>query len=357
MRKRRRHFKGQVIHIKYPLIPFLIFLALLAAFSQMKLPQVKISSNFLLTSISRSFLSFGYYQTKSIHISPYDILQNSILSIKASDVMSKKYAAKYGGVIKTELKKAEKKEPEQISENIYEADVGAYGIKFINSPNYSIDAASLLSSPLSFQHKTPAVLIVHTHTSEAYAESSEGRSENNHYNVVSVGKAMKEALEAEGIEVIHDITQNDNPSYNKSYKKALGVIEGNVSKFQNIEVVIDLHRDYITREDGSLLKPMITTKSGEKAAQIMFVVGTDAMGLDHPNWRHNLSFAVKIQNLLNETQPGLCRSINLRTERFNQHVTKGSMILEVGTSVNTIEEAKLSGRLAGEAIAKILKEN
>ena len=133
------------------------------------------------------------------------------------------------------------------------------------------------------------------------------------------------------------------------------VIEKNIATYPNIEIVLDIHRDYIKRDDGSLLKPTITTKNGEKAAQIMFVIGTDNMGLEHPNWRHNASFAAKIQNQLNQIQPGLCRSINIRTERFNQHVTPGSMIIEVGTGANSVEEAKRSGQLIGQAVAAVLK--
>ena len=199
------------------------------------------------------------------------------------------------------------------------------------------------------------MLIIHTHTSEAYAESPDARSEDPSKNVVAVGNEIKKALNAAGIGVIHDTTQNDNPSYNQSYKKALSVIEKNLAAHPTIEVVLDIHRDYIKRDDGTLVKPTVVTKNGEKAAQIMFVMGTDSMDLYHPNWRHNLAFATKIQNKLLSTQPGLCRSINIRTERFNQHATKGSMIIEVGTGVNTVEEAKLSGKLTGEAIAAVLK--
>jgi len=200
------------------------------------------------------------------------------------------------------------------------------------------------------------LIIVHTHTSDAYAESSYARNESSGMNVVRVGVAIKDALTSAGIGVIHDTTQNDNPSYNQSYKKALSVIEKNLKEHPTIEIVLDIHRDYIKRDDGTLIKPTTTTKTGEKAAQIMFVMGTDSMDLYHPNWRHNLAFATQIQNRLLSTEPGLCRSINIRTERFNQHATPGSMIIEVGTGANTLEEAVNAGKLTGKAIATVLKK-
>ena len=45
------------------------------------------------------------------------------------------------------------------------------------------------------------------------------------------------------------------------------------------------------------------------------------------------------------------RSINLRKQRFNLHLTSGSMLLEVGTSGNTLEEAIYSIQLFGDTLA------
>lgn len=332
-----------------------------------------LSASFLLTSLStiplpdissaysKSFIHAVIPATKTVqktelHFTPYDFLANTVLSIKSSEIMSKKYAARYGGVKKTET--INESVQQELSASICEEDLSAGGISFINTPGFSVDANELLSAPLSFVSKNsePRVLIVHTHTSEAYQNSPFARSENATQNVVSVGREIARTLENAGVRVIHDTTQNDSPSYNQSYKKTMAVINENLSRNQTLEVVLDIHRDYIERDDGTLSKPTVTI-NGKKAAQIMFVIGTDDMGLEHPNWRHNLSFAVKIQNELNKRVPGLCRSINIRTERFNQHMTKGSMIIEVGTGANTLEEAKYSGRLIGEAIGKILQNN
>ncbi|MBR5236188.1 MAG: stage II sporulation protein P [Clostridia bacterium] len=358
MRRSRKRFFGQVLSLRKHINHLLIYLAMFMTIiililrSGFTLPQLPAS--FVLNSMQNAVVAFSTMQKVTWQYSAYDILSSSIPSIRASYIMSKKYAAKYGGVLKKEINSPIKNVNDMGP--VLETDVSAKGLSFINSPGYDIDADTLLNAPLKFSspYNGPRVLIIHTHTSEGYAESPESRSEDSKMNVVSVGKEIADALKKEGIEVIHDTTQNDYPSYNQSYKKAMSLIEKNLTTHPTIEVILDIHRDYMKKDDGTLVKPTITLKNGEKAAQIMFVVGTDNMNLYHPDWRHNLSFAVKIQNELNHQQPGLCRSINLRTERFNQHATKGSLIIEVGTGVNTLAEAKNAGRLVGEAVASML---
>jgi len=203
----------------------------------------------------------------------------------------------------------------------------------------------------------PRVLIVHTHTSEAYANSPDARSTDNQENVVRIGEIIKERLENAGIGVIHDTTRNDYPAYNGSYNKALGVIERNVAENPDIQVVLDIHRDYTARKQGDSeiqLKP-VSVVNGRKTAQIMLVLGTDNSGLNHPEWKHNLAFAVKINEELQKISEKITRPINIRKERFNQHVTQGSLIIEVGSASNDLKEAENAGVLIGDAVASVLK--
>lgn len=354
MHQHKRHFKGHIISLRLGvlrLIPSLLCLSLFLLFLP-KFHVPELPSSFFRFCLYHTLNQSSFLEEKGFKMTPYDLVANSVLSIKASEVMSKKYAAKYGGIIKKDN-----------TENIHnpepavEKDASAKGITFINTPNYPADASALLAAPLQFVSKNsePRILIVHTHTSEGYADSPGARSDNPAENVVSVGRIIQKELEKSGIQTIHDTTQNDYPSYNQSYKKAMEVIQQNLKKNPTLEIVLDVHRDYITDQNGNQVKPTVTLKNGKKAAQIMFVMGTDAMGLSHPDWQHNLSFSVKIQDALNKLQPGLCRSINIRTERFNQHMTKGSMIIEVGSAANTLDEAKESAVLIAKGIAEVLK--
>ena len=284
----------------------------------------------------------------------YDCISAVIPSVKSSEEMTKKYAARYRGV-----KRKEQQEQNNSIQNlqIKELDMSAGSISFRNETGYTPDVAALLNTQLNFSNEAK-VLILHTHTSEAYAESVGARSTDNEKNVVRVGAVLKKRLEEKGISVMHDTTRNDYPAYNGSYAKALSGISTAISNNPSIEVVLDVHRDYAEqKQDGVAvqLKP-VTTILGESVAQVMFVVGTDGLGLYHPNWKQNLAFAVQIQDALNNISPKLARPINIRRERFNQHMTRGSLIVEVGTAGNSLVECERLAKYLGDAIAQVMKQ-
>jgi stage II sporulation protein P len=94
--------------------------------------------------------------------------------------------------------------------------------------------------------------------------------------------------------------------------------------------------------------------NGVSTAKVMIVCGTDAMGLEHPYWRENFKLASKIQNAAQIMYPGMMRPINLRRERFNMHTTKGSLLFEIGSNGNTLDQAIEGGRNTAEAVAAVL---
>jgi stage II sporulation protein P len=318
-------------------------------------------TDFLISSVSSAYPVFE--NSSGIPLpTVYDVLDYAVPSIRSNKVMAKKYAAEWDMSIRA--KRVSPSSDIEITENmrIQTIDMSSGGITFNNASGYSIDKDAMLARPLEFsaEKDKPRVLIVHTHTSEAYSDSPGARSRNDKENVVRIGKEIADYLNNNGIYTIHDTTKNDEPDYNGSYKNALSTIQKNLLKHPSIEVVLDVHRDYTVRDAGTEnelhLKPT-QTQNGKDAAQIMFVIGTDAMDLHHPDWQHNLSFAVKLQDTMNTLHPKLCRPINVRIERFNQHMTKGSMIIEVGSSTNTLKEAIRSGRYIAEAVAEVLNKN
>lgn len=357
MNKRKRKFYSKAIVLKRQTFFLSIFSIILAVFVGQ---SVKTVSSFFDIDIYKLCLYHNIPAMASgipknyLNINPIKTVSHALPVLKSGEDMNKKYAKRYS-FVKQKTVEPQKTET-QIAENILELDLSSNGITFTNPTNYVVDAETLLNAPLSVSppDDTPRVLIVHTHTSEAYSQSEGARSKDPNQNVVKVGAKIAEVLNQNGIKTIHDTTENDSPSYNGSYKKCLATVERNLTQHPTIEIVLDIHRDYLER-DAKQLKPT-ATYGEEKAAQIMFVVGTDAMGLYHPYWRENLSLAVKIQNNLLKTRPNLCRAINIRTERFNHHTTKGSMIIEVGSSANTLEEAVLSAEYIGNAISDILKK-
>ena len=165
-----------------------------------------------------------------------------------------------------------------------------------------------------------------------------------------MGDELCSALEERGIETVHLRSLFDTPTYAGSYDRSLEAVEQALAEYPSVKVVIDLHRDSILTDEGVAYRTSCTI-DGTETAQLMFVVGTDAGGLYHPDWRENLSFASTLQYALNRAYPSLMRPLNLRTQRFDQHASPGSLLIEVGSSGNTLPEALSAVRLFADVLA------
>ena len=208
----------------------------------------------------------------------------------------------------------------------------------------------------------PQILILHTHGSESYTPvegtrvvwSGDHRTTDCRYNVVAAGDVMAEVFGAAGISVLHDRTLYDYPSYNDAYDRALGAIEEYLQTYPSIRFVLDIHRDAVEDGEGNQYRVVCDTAKGT-AAQMTLVVGSDGGGLFHPHWRENLRLAAAVQNHLLAENEQLMRPVLLRNSRYNQHVTTGSLLVEVGAAGNSPEEAALSARLFAEGMAEVIQ--
>ena len=229
-------------------------------------------------------------------------------------------------------------------------------VKIKNVCGLKADVPALLKNPLSWQLQAaePTVLILHSHGSESYEntenfkESGYYRTLDTRYNMVSVGQRLKELLEAGGISVVHDTTIHDYPSYNDSYGNSRAGMKEYLKQYPSIRLVLDLHRDAARDKEGNQVG-LTATIQGKKVAKLMLVVGTDVR-LKHPNWPENMSLAVKLHALLEKNYPGLCRPISFRNQRFNQDLSPGALIIEVGAAGNDRQEALASAELLAQAI-------
>lgn len=241
--------------------------------------------------------------------------------------------------------------------------VSADGVYVYNYTDYALDLAALAAEgiPLTLAAEEPQVLIIHSHSTEAYTQDGSDvygndgsyRTTDTDYNMVRVGSEVARVLREAGLEVIHDTGLYDYPAYNGAYDRSAQAIQGWLARYPSIQVVLDLHRDALAASDGTLYKTAAQI-DGEKAAQVMIVVGTDAGGAEHSGWRQNLTLAVALQSALNAAYPTLARPIALRSSRFNQQLTPGSLLVEVGSHGNTLQEALTAGRLFAQVAAQVL---
>ena len=220
----------------------------------------------------------------------------------------------------------------------------------------TFDEESLLLSELNWnlRGETPTVLILHSHATECYTKTTEAyddsyyRTKDENYNMVRIGDQVAQLLEEAGIRVIHDRSLHDSPSYLGSYDNSRASALRYLEQYPSIVLVLDLHRDAADVSGGQLDTSAIV--NGQESAQLMLVVGSNAGGQLHPNWQQNMAIAEKLHVTLEKQNPGICRPLLFRQQRFNQDILPGALLVEVGAAGNTLSEALLAAEALAEAI-------
>lgn len=235
-------------------------------------------------------------------------------------------------------------------------------IQVSNFSSYAVDVPALLTTALRWDltEDQPKVLILHSHATESYTQtaqfsytpSSAYRTLDTQRNMVRVGEALKEALEQRGMGVIHDTTLHDHPSYNDAYLQSRETVQQWLEQYPSISLVIDLHRDAAGDTAFEQLRTATVVENTD-TARLMLVVGSNAGGRQHPNWKENLALAAKLQAQLEKRFPGICRPISFRTERFNQDLSAGALLIEIGAAGDTLEEALAAVEFLAEGISDL----
>ena len=234
--------------------------------------------------------------------------------------------------------------------------------------NTSVSAAEVaaeVQNPLPFSIELnspdPQVLIMHTHATECY-RPAEGlwflpgdgaRTTDRAANMCAVGAVMADTLNAAGIHTLHDETLNDYPSYTGSYSNSRAVVQQYLAQYPSIKVVLDVHRDAIENDAGARMAPVVEI-GGRKAAQVMLICGCDnGSTVSLPNWRQNLRFAAAWESAMEGMYPGFTRPVLFSYRFYNQDLTTGSLLIEIGTHGNNLNEALYAGQLAANALVSL----
>lgn len=248
----------------------------------------------------------------------------------------------------------------------------AGGLYLYNRTEHQVDLAQALESPLELTlapaPEGPQILIIHTHATEAYTPDGEdtyipsdnSRTVDQTQNMLRVGDEMEGVFTSMGLSVLHDRGLYDYPKYNGAYGRSGEAVARYLEEYPTIKVVLDVHRDALEGSDGTVYKA-VTTVDSVKTAQIMVVMGSDTGDGVHPRWRENLALGLKVQKSLDTLFPTLARPMALRNAVYNQNLSVGSFLVEVGTHGNTLQEA-LAGardfaRSAGAVFLGLVEEN
>lgn len=241
-------------------------------------------------------------------------------------------------------------------------------IYFKNNTSYNLNISDYLTAvgssiDVSSNQKTitePLVLIYHTHGTEGYAEegktsysaSSLPRSTDITENVVAVGKLLCDILNENGIPTLHCEIMHDNGSYNTAYTKSAKTVKEYLEKYPSIKYAFDIHRDALVGE--TVVYKTLTYDESTPIAQLMFVVGTNSSGADYDDWERNLSFAVNAQHFLIKRLNNIIRPMSIKKSAYNQQYPHIGALIEVGTCVNTLAEAKAATVILGDILSGMI---
>lgn len=207
----------------------------------------------------------------------------------------------------------------------------------------------------NYNDNKPLVLLYHTHATESYKDkTTKGtyRSRDANKNMLAVGREIKKVLKDEyGINTLQDTKLHDYPSYNAAYDNSLMSAEDYLKRYPSIQYVFDIHRDGLPSSNNNA--KYNGNVGGMKVANVMMV-----LGMNHKNSKLNLKFANKIKHNFDKTYPNVLISIVQREEyRYNQWLSPNAALFEVGSNLNTLNEARNSGKLIGRVLGETIKKD
>jgi len=197
----------------------------------------------------------------------------------------------------------------------------------------------------------PKVGIYCTHSAETYtAFAGQAKVTGSRGGVYVAASVIAESLAQKDIGTVIDDTIHDYPDWSLSYTNSCTTASRMLSKYKDLEILIDLHRDAGVPRESSICEI-----NGQTAARIMLVVGSNARQ-EHPNWEQNKAFSEMIGAKMEEMYPGLLRTVKVQNGRYNQHLSTNAILVEMGTTANTIEEVEYSAQLLANVLAAVIKE-
>ena len=224
---------------------------------------------------------------------------------------------------------------ETLVRNFYAIDANTMA----GSDQLSVEKLLGMDMTLPQEGDGPQILIYHTHSQEAFADSVPG---DVNTGIVGVGECLTKILtEQYGYRVLHNTGQYDVETRDNAYSRALPAVEQILAENPSIQVIIDLHRDEVAEETK-----LVTDIQGRPTARFMFFNGLsrtrktgDIDYLANENQEANLAFSFQMQLKAAEYYPGLTRRIYLKGYRYNMHLRPRTLLVELGAQNNTVEGA------------------
>jgi stage II sporulation protein P len=229
-------------------------------------------------------------------------------------------------------------------------------IPSISASAIHVEPIASVTSKNNGLKKGPNVIIYHTHTCEAYRrrgsddyeETALARTDNQNYNVVTVGNQLAKWLYQDyNINSSHDLTNHEPPKLATAYARSLETMSKYSKPHDENIIFIDIHRDAY---NSTSWEPSYVIIDGKRVARIMFIVGMGKGFDDKPEWKKNQDYAEQLTKELNKIHPDLARQVKIKDGRYNQHMSEMCLLVEVGHHENTLQEALNATKYLAKAI-------
>ncbi len=343
---------------------FTMFLMLISKYIKIPKEILNIATNFRepepLDYGMKDIISIsGIFNAKNYLVKEKQIVNEEIIDVKQANLMKLDELAQGKDELTVFANKNIDVQITQDTDSLQRVSVS--NMRILNySDKRQIDYENLIKGVVNLTKSSDKILIYNTHTSESYANSEDyqfeysgvRRSRDANYNMLSVANEFMLNLKYKGFNVTHNTTPHDYGTYDSAYARSRITVKSELEKSPDIGISIDLHRDAIADLD---FRPSVNI-NGVNVAQCMFVMGVGYDDESNPYYEDNLKLALKLQYIADEIYPGLFRPMIIRNSVYNQDLNKYSILIEVGASGNTFDEAYYTTRCLTNLLNIIYKD-
>ncbi|MBE3576641.1 MAG: stage II sporulation protein P [Limnochordales bacterium] len=191
-----------------------------------------------------------------------------------------------------------------------------------------------VSRPITRQ--SPLVGIYFTHSAESYRPTSGTPMETPRGDVYQVGEALARGLRRQGIRV--EVREETHvPHDGLAYHRSRATVRKLLAEMPAL--LIDIHRDAVPANI------YLADINGRKTARVRIVVGRQ-----NPQAEANFDLARRLKAVADRLFPGLVLDVFFGHGNYNQDVAPQSVLLEFGTTHNSLDQAMVAAELFSKVI-------
>ncbi|WP_052344366.1 stage II sporulation protein P [Bacillus ndiopicus] len=218
-------------------------------------------------------------------------------------------------------------------------------------------ATNVNPRPINTTTKPLEVLFVYTHSHEAYKPAVENKTGmqavyDEQTNIFTMQQAMLNHFQLNNLQGtvldvdVMNVMKQQGADFPQAYRVVRPYIQEELAT-NLYDLVIDFHRDAVGRKATTLETPEMSF------AKVAFVVG-----LDHPGYKGNLTYAEALHAAMDNIVPGISRGVMKKSGAgvdgvYNQDLFNKMLLVELGGIDNTEEEILRTVAVLAQAIAKI----